>query len=175
MVPFTLLIIFVLLYLVFQRIEEALLIMGTLPLALIGGFWLLYLLGFNLSVAGIVDFLALAGVAAESGVIMLLYLKQAWAARELNGAADVQSLVEAIEEGAALRVRPKAMTVAVILAGLIPIMWSHGTGKLKAPLCNATMICDCLALKQCRPPTDSDRENGRRCAGVQVGSSLTFL
>lgn len=150
-VPFTLLIIFVLLYLVFQRIEEALLIMGTLPLALIGGFWLLYLLGFNLSVAGIVGFLALAGVAAEFGVIMLLYLKQAWAARELNGAADVQSLVEAIEEGAALRVRPKAMTVAVILAGLIPIMWSHGTGsevmqRIAAPMLGGMVTAPLLSL-----------------------------
>jgi len=150
-VPFTLLIIFVLLYLVFQRIEEALLIMGTLPLALIGGFWLLYLLGFNLSVAGIVGFLALAGVAAEFGVIMLLYLKQAWAARELNGAADVQSLVEAIEEGAVQRVRPKAMTVAVILAGLIPIMWSHGTGsevmqRIAAPMLGGMVTAPLLSL-----------------------------
>jgi len=150
-VPFTLLIIFVLLYLVFQRFEEALLIMGTLPLALIGGFWLLYLLRFNLSVAGIVGFLALAGVAAEFGVIMLLYLKQAWAAREANGAADVQSLVEAIEEGAALRVRPKAMTVAVILAGLIPIMWSHGTGsevmqRIAAPMLGGMVTAPLLSL-----------------------------
>lgn len=150
-VPFTLLIIFVLLYLVFQRIEEALLIMGTLPLALIGGFWLLYLLGFNLSVAGIVGFLALAGVAAEFGVIMLLYLKQAWAVRELNGAADVQSLVEAIEEGAVQRVRPKAMTVAVILAGLIPIMWSHGTGsevmqRIAAPMLGGMVTAPLLSL-----------------------------
>lgn len=150
-VPFTLLIIFVLLYLIFQRIEEALLIMGTLPLALIGGFWLLYLLGFNLSVAGIVGFLALAGVAAEFGVIMLLYLKQAWATRELNGAADAQSLVEAIEEGAALRVRPKAMTVAVILAGLIPIMWSNGTGsevmqRIAAPMLGGMVTAPLLSL-----------------------------
>jgi Cu(I)/Ag(I) efflux system membrane protein CusA/SilA len=150
-VPFTLLIIFVLLYLVFQRIEEALLIMGTLPLALIGGFWLLYLLGFNLSVAGIVGFLALAGVAAEFGVIMLLYLKQAWAVRELNGATDVQSLVEAIEEGAVQRVRPKAMTVAVILAGLIPIMWSHGTGsevmqRIAAPMLGGMVTAPLLSL-----------------------------
>ncbi|WP_037057063.1 efflux RND transporter permease subunit [Ralstonia pickettii] len=150
-VPFTLLIIFVLLYLVFQRIEEALLIMGTLPLALIGGFWLLYLLGFNLSVAGIVGFLALAGVAAEFGVIMLLYLKHAWATRELNGATDVQSLVEAIEEGAVQRVRPKAMTVAVILAGLIPIMWSHGTGsevmqRIAAPMLGGMVTAPLLSL-----------------------------
>lgn len=123
-VPFTLLIIFVLLYLVFGRIDEALLIMGTLPLALIGGFWLLYLLGYNLSVAGVVGFIALAGVAAEFGVIMLLYLKHAWTERQENGQTSTQALLEAIQEGAVLRVRPKAMTVAVILAGLLPIMWS---------------------------------------------------
>ncbi len=150
-IPFTLLIIFVLLYMVFQRIDEVLLIMGTLPLALIGGFWLLYLLGFNLSVAGIVGFLALAGVAAEFGVIMLLYLKQAWAARELNGRADVQALIEAIQEGAALRVRPKAMTVAVILAGLIPIMWSSGTGsevmqRIAAPMLGGMVTAPLLSL-----------------------------
>lgn len=125
--------------------------MGTLPLALIGGFWLLYLLGFNLSVAGIVGFLALAGVAAEFGVIMLLYLKQAWAARELNGRADVQALIEAIQEGAALRVRPKAMTVAVILAGLIPIMWSSGTGsevmqRIAAPMLGGMVTAPLLSL-----------------------------
>lgn len=150
-IPFTLLIIFVLLYMVFQRIDEVLLIMGTLPLALIGGFWLLYLLSFNLSVAGVVGFLALAGVAAEFGVIMLLYLKQAWAARELNGRADVQALVEAIQEGAALRVRPKAMTVAVILAGLIPIMWSSGTGsevmqRIAAPMLGGMVTAPLLSL-----------------------------
>ncbi|MFX5610694.1 efflux RND transporter permease subunit, partial [Acinetobacter baumannii] len=108
--------IFVLLYLVFARLDEALLIMGTLPFALIGGFWLLYLLGYNLSVAGIVGFIALAGVAAEFGVIMLLYLKQAWHHRLQNGNASVPALLDAIGEGAVLRVRPKAMTVAVILA-----------------------------------------------------------
>ena len=97
-VPFTLLIIFVLLYLVFGRIDEALLIMGTLPLALIGGFWLLYLLGYNLSVAGIVGFIALAGVAAEFGVIMLLYLKQAWSERQEAGQNTTPALLEAIQE-----------------------------------------------------------------------------
>src|SRR5262249_33808384 len=119
-VPFTLLIIFVLLYLVFGRIDEALLIMGTLPLALIGGFWLLYLLRFNLSVAGGVGFIALAGVAAEFGVIMLLYLKHAWQDQLERGVHHPEALLSAIEAGAVQRVRPKAMTVAVILAGLVP-------------------------------------------------------
>ena len=150
-VPFTLLIIFVLLYLVFGRIDEALLIMGTLPLALIGGFWLLYLLGYNLSVAGVVGFIALAGVAAEFGVIMLLYLKQAWLHRQARDETDGAALLAAIQEGAVQRVRPKAMTVAVILAGLVPIMWSHGTGsevmqRIAAPMVGGMVTAPLLSL-----------------------------
>ncbi|WP_155518442.1 efflux RND transporter permease subunit, partial [Ralstonia solanacearum] len=150
-VPFTLLIIFVLLYLVFGRIDEALLIMGTLPLALIGGFWLLYGLGYNLSVAGVVGFIALAGVAAEFGVIMLLYLKQAWTERQEHGQISTDALLDAIREGAVQRVRPKAMTVAVILAGLIPIMWSHGTGsevmqRIAAPMVGGMVTAPLLSL-----------------------------
>ena len=150
-VPFTLLIIFVLLYMVFGRIDEALLIMGTLPLALIGGFWLLYVLGYNLSVAGVVGFIALAGVAAEFGVIMLLYLKQAWTEREERGQTTPDALLDTIQEGAVLRVRPKAMTVAVILAGLIPIMWSHGTGsevmqRIAAPMVGGMVTAPLLSL-----------------------------
>jgi Cu(I)/Ag(I) efflux system membrane protein CusA/SilA len=150
-VPFTLLIIFVLLYLIFGRFDEAVLIMGTLPLALIGGFWLLYLLGYNLSVAGVVGFIALAGVAAEFGVIMLLYLKQAWSEREETGETSLARLLEAIQEGAVQRVRPKAMTVAVILAGLLPIMWSHGTGselmqRIAAPMVGGMVTAPLLSL-----------------------------
>ena len=128
-VPFTLLIILVLLYLTFKRFDEALLIMATLPFALVGGIWLLYLLGYNLSVAGAVGFIALAGVSAEFGVIMLLYLKHAWDERIAQGKTSTEDLLDAIREGAVLRVRPKAMTVAVILAGLFPIMWGTGTGS----------------------------------------------
>ncbi|SOY95074.1 copper/silver efflux system, membrane component [Cupriavidus taiwanensis] len=150
-VPFTLLIIFVLLYMVFGRLDEALLIMGTLPLSLIGGFWLLYLLGYNLSVAGVVGFIALAGVAAEFGVIMLLYLKQAWNERENRGETTQSALLDAIREGAVQRVRPKAMTVAVILGGLIPIMWSHGTGsevmqRIAAPMVGGMVTAPLLSL-----------------------------
>ena len=150
-VPFTLLIIFVLLYLVFGRLDEALLIMGTLPLALIGGFWLLYLLGYNLSVAGVVGFIALAGVAAEFGVIMLLYLKHAWEDSQARGITDINAMLAAIQEGAVQRVRPKAMTVAVILAGLIPIMWSHGTGsevmqRIAAPMVGGMVTAPLLSL-----------------------------
>ncbi len=150
-VPFTLLIIFLLLYLTFSRFDEALLIMATLPFALVGGFWLLYLLGHNLSVASVVGFIALAGVAAEFGVIMLLYLKQSWFKKVESGHADQAALLEAIQEGAVLRVRPKAMTVAVILAGLLPIMWAGGTGsevmqRIAAPMVGGMVTAPLLSL-----------------------------
>ena len=127
--PCTLLIIFVLLYLTFAAFDEALLIMAALPFALVGGIWLLYLLSYNLSVVGAMGFIALAGVSAEFGVIMLLYLKSAWNERIAQGKTSTEDLLDAIREGAVLRVRPKAMTVAVILAGLLPIMWGTGTGS----------------------------------------------
>ncbi|MDN7142190.1 MULTISPECIES: efflux RND transporter permease subunit [Pseudomonas] len=150
-VPATLLIIFVLLYLTFARLDEALLIMATLPFALTGGAWFLYLLGFNLSVATGVGFIALAGVSAEFGVIMLLYLKKAWAEREDLGDNTERGLVEAIREGAVLRVRPKAMTVAVIIAGLLPILWGSGTGsevmsRIAAPMVGGMVTAPLLSL-----------------------------
>ena len=150
-VPFTLLIIFILLYLTFKQLGEALLIMGTLPFALIGGIWLLYLLRYNLSVAGVVGFIALAGVAAEFGVIMLLYLKQAWNERLRQNQTTEADLLDAIREGAVLRVRPKAMTVAVILAGLLPIMWGGGTGsevmqRIAAPMVGGMITAPLLSM-----------------------------
>jgi copper/silver efflux system protein len=150
-VPFTLLIIFVLLYLTFGRMDEALLIMATLPFALIGGVWLLWLLGHNLSVASAVGFIALAGVAAEFGVIMLVYLKQAWGERLAQGRSGGEALLEAIREGAVLRVRPKAMTVATIVAGLLPILWSSGTGsevmqRIAAPMVGGMISAPLLSL-----------------------------
>ena len=150
-VPFTLLIIFVLLYLTFKRFDEALLIMATLPFALVGGIWLLYLLSYNLSVAGAVGFIALAGVSAEFGVIMLLYLKQAWDARIAQGTTGTADLLDAIRDGAVLRVRPKAMTVAVILAGLLPIMWGTGTGsevmqRIAAPMVGGMITAPLLSM-----------------------------
>ena len=150
-VPFTLLIIFVLLYLTFKRFDEAALIMATLPFALVGGIWLLYLLDYNLSVAGAVGFIALAGVSAEFGVIMVLYLKQAWDARVAAGQSDVPALLDAIRDGAVLRVRPKAMTVAVILAGLFPIMWGSGTGsevmqRIAAPMVGGMITAPLLSM-----------------------------
>jgi Cu(I)/Ag(I) efflux system membrane protein CusA/SilA len=150
-VPATLLIIFVLLYLTFRRFDEALLIMATLPFALSGGIWLLWLLGHNLSIAGGVGFIALAGVAAEFGVIMLLYLKQAWEARLKAGKTSEADLIDAIREGAVLRVRPKAMTVAVIIAGLIPIMVGDGTGsevmqRIAAPMVGGMITAPLLSM-----------------------------
>ncbi len=150
-VPFTLLIIFVLLYLTFKRFDEASLLMLTRPFALVGGIWLLYLLGYNLSVAGAVGFIALAGVSAEFGVIMLLYLKTAWQDRLAQGKTSTEDLLDAIREGAVLRVRPKAMTVAVILAGLLPIMWGAGTGsevmqRIAAPMVGGMITAPLLSM-----------------------------
>lgn len=150
-VPATLFIIFVLLYLTFQRFDEALLIMATLPFSLVGGFWLLWLLGQNLSIAGGVGFIALAGVSAEFGVIMLLYLKHAWDARLTQGKNSATDLLEAIREGAVLRVRPKAMTVAVIVAGLVPIMIGTGTGsevmqRIAAPMVGGMITAPVLSM-----------------------------
>ncbi|WP_137821595.1 efflux RND transporter permease subunit [Pseudomonas sp. D(2018)] len=150
-IPATLAIIFVLLYLTFSRFDEALLIMATLPFALTGGVWFLYLMGFNLSVATGVGFIALAGVAAEFGVIMLLYLKNAWTEKQDAGHASNEALRCAIREGAVQRVRPKAMTVAVIIAGLLPILWSGGTGsevmsRIAVPMVGGMITAPLLSL-----------------------------
>jgi Cu(I)/Ag(I) efflux system membrane protein CusA/SilA len=148
-IPATLLIIFVLLYVTFRRFDEAALIMATLPFALTGGFWMLYLLGFHQSVATGVGFIALAGVSAEFGVVMLIYLKSALAER---GADPSPEAVEgAVREGALLRVRPKAMTVAVILAGLFPILIGHGTGsevmsRIAAPMIGGMITAPLLSM-----------------------------
>lgn len=150
--PFTLLIIFVLLYVTFSRVKDALLIMATLPFSLIGGVWLLYLLGYNLSVAGAVGFIALAGVSAEFGVIMVLYLNQALARHQkMDEVQDRGMLRRAIHEGAVLRVRPKVMTVATIIAGLLPIMWGNGTGsevmrRIAAPMIGGMITAPLLSM-----------------------------
>ena len=133
-VPLTLLIILLLLYLNFRRMTETLIVMLSLPFALIGGLWLMWWMGFNLSVAVAVGFIALAGVAAETGVIMLIYLDHAWEEQKSKALADGRAitradLTAAIMEGAVERVRPKMMTVIAIMAGLVPILWSHGTGS----------------------------------------------
>jgi Cu(I)/Ag(I) efflux system membrane protein CusA/SilA len=151
-VPATLVVIFVLLYLTFRRVSNALLIMGTLPFALVGGFWLMFLLGYNMSVAAAVGFIALVGVAAEFGVVMLIYLDEAIERRRTSGALQAQSdLAAAIEEGAVMRVRPKAMTVAVIIAGVLPIMWGAGTGseimrRIAAPMVGGMITAPLLSM-----------------------------
>jgi len=148
-IPATLAIIFLLLYLIFRRFDEALLIMGTLPFALTGGFWLLYMLGYNQSVATAVGFIALAGVSAEFGVVMLIYLKAALEERPPNPSED--EVDQAIREGALLRVRPKAMTVAVILAGLFPILIGTGAGsevmsRIAAPMIGGMITAPLLSM-----------------------------
>ncbi|OHB41473.1 MAG: cation transporter [Phenylobacterium sp. RIFCSPHIGHO2_01_FULL_70_10] len=148
-VPATLAIIFLLLYATFRRWDEAALIMLTLPFALTGGVWALYLLGYNQSVATGVGFIALAGVAAEFGVVMLIYLKHALAERGPNPSRE--EVAAAVREGALLRVRPKAMTVAVILAGLAPILIGHGAGsevmsRIAAPMIGGMLTAPLLSM-----------------------------
>jgi Cu(I)/Ag(I) efflux system membrane protein CusA/SilA len=151
-VPFTLVIIFVLLYLAFRNFTSAALIMGTLPFALVGGLWLLFVLGYNVSIASSIGFIALAGVSAEFGIVMLLYLDHAIEKRRAaNKFATERDLIEAIEEGAVLRVRPKAMTVAVIVAGLLPIMLGGGTGsevmrRIAAPMVGGMITAPLLSM-----------------------------
>ena len=148
-VPATLAIIFVLLYLTFGRFDEALLIMATLPFALTGGIWLLYLLGFHQSVATGVGFIALAGLSAEFGVVMLIYLKHAL--KDRGADPDRGQVEDAVREGALLRVRPKAMTVAVVLAGLFPILIGHGAGsevmsRIAAPVIGGMITAPLLSM-----------------------------
>ncbi len=148
-VPATLAIIFLLLYLTFRRLDEAALIMATLPFALTGGVWLLWLLGYNQSVATGVGFIALAGVAAEFGVVMLIYLKHALA--DLGDTPGPEQVAGAVRAGALLRVRPKAMTVAVILAGLVPILLGTGTGsevmsRIAAPMIGGMLTAPLLSM-----------------------------
>jgi Cu(I)/Ag(I) efflux system membrane protein CusA/SilA len=155
-VPVTLLLIFVLLFLNFRRLDDTLIVMLSVPFALVGGIWLMYLLGYNMSVAASVGFIALSGVAAETAVVMLMYLEHAWrdvrqgcaAAARRPGPAD---LYDAIIAGAVLRVRPKMMTVLAILAGLLPIMWGHGTGaevmrRIAAPMVGGMISAAVLTL-----------------------------
>ena len=150
LVPMTLIIIFILLYLTFSNMISALVVMLSLPFALAGGVWYLWLLGFNMSVAVMVGFIALAGVAAEFGVIMLVYLDNALKDHK-GGIKQESDLREAIMEGAVMRVRPKAMTVAVIIAGLVPIMLGTGTGsevmqRIAAPMIGGMVTAPLLSL-----------------------------
>ncbi len=167
-VPVTLLIIFLLLYLNFRRVTETLIVMLSVPFALVGGLWLMWWLGFNFSVAAVTGFIALAGVAAETGVVMLLYLdnalKERRTQREVEGGVfTANDLHAAIMTGAVGRVRPKIMTVAAIMAGLLPIMWSHGAGaevmqRIAVPMIGG-MVSSTLAH------ADRDPRDLRGCEG----------
>ena len=151
-IPATLAIIFLLLYFNFKRVSETLIVMLSLPFAIVGGLWFVWGLGYNWSVAVAIGFIALAGVAAETGVVMLIYLDHAWEARAKAGyTPTLRDLYEAVMEGAVDRVRPKMMTVTAIMAGLLPIMWSNGTGasvmkRIAAPMVGGMVSSTILTL-----------------------------
>ena len=151
-IPTTLAIIFLLLYFNFRSVGETLIVMLSLPFALVGGMWFIWALGYNWSVAVAIGFIALNGVAAETGVVMLIYLDQAWAAQRANGAVPtLQHLYDAVIEGAVERVRPKMMTVTAIMAGLLPILWGHGAGasvmrRIAAPMVGGMISSTILTL-----------------------------
>jgi Cu(I)/Ag(I) efflux system membrane protein CusA/SilA len=151
-VPATLAVIFVLLVLLFRSAGDAALVMAAVPFSLVGGFWLIWAMGHAISVATAVGFIALAGVAAEFGVVMLIYLKNALDRRLAAGEPDnPHTLLAAIREGAVLRVRPKAMTVAVVMAGLLPILWGGGTGsevmtRIAAPMVGGMVTAPLLSM-----------------------------
>ena len=151
-IPATLAIILLILFFNFKSVGESLIVMLSLPFALVGGIWLLWALGYNWSVPVAIGFIALAGVAAETGVIMLIYLDHAWAAQRTRvGHATTRDLYEAVIEGAVERVRPKMMTVTAIMAGLLPILWGNGTGasvmkRIAAPMVGGMVSSTILTL-----------------------------
>src|SRR6266511_2494791 len=150
-VPLTLGIIALLLYLTFGTVAEAAIVMLSLPFAVVGGVWIMWLLDYNLSIAVAVGFIALAGVAAETGVVMLVYLDHAWKERDARSGMRDASLVAAIEHGAVNRVRPKLMTVLAIMLGLVPVLWSHGPGadvmkRIAAPMVGGMVTSTVLTL-----------------------------
>jgi Cu(I)/Ag(I) efflux system membrane protein CusA/SilA len=139
-VPVTIIVVFLLVYLVFRDTAQALIILATVPLGLVGGLWLVWLLGYAVSVATVVGFIGLAGITCEFGIVLVLYLRQAWQRRLDAGELNYAALDEAVHEGALMRVRPIAMTVVVILLGLLPIMVFGGTGSLLARSVTAPMV-----------------------------------
>jgi copper/silver efflux system protein len=151
-IPATLAIVFLLLYFNFRNVGETLIVMLSLPFALVGGIWFLWLLGYNWSVAVAIGFIALAGVAAETGVVMLIYLDHAWREKVRTGSRPtLRDLYEAVMEGAVERVRPKMMTVTAIMAGLLPILWGSGTGasvmkRIAAPMVGGMISSTVLTL-----------------------------
>jgi Cu(I)/Ag(I) efflux system membrane protein CusA/SilA len=150
-VPATLVLIFLLLYFNFHSVGETLIVMLSLPFALVGGVAFMAALGYNWSVATIIGFVALAGVAAETGVVMLIYLDQAWRERTARGRRSARDLYDAVVEGAVDRVRPKMMTVTAIIGGLMPILWGHGAGasvmqRIAAPMIGGMVSSTVLTL-----------------------------
>ncbi len=183
-IPATLGIIFLLLYFNFKSVGETLIVMLSLPFAIIGGIWFIWLLGYNWSVAVAIGFIALAGVAAETGVIMLIYLDHAWKARQVDGRRPtLRDLYDAVMEGAVERVRPKMMTVTAIMAGLLPILWGTGTGssvmkRIAAPMVGGMVSSTVLTLivipaiyslwkeREVRADLAAERSLGGRMAGA---------
>lgn len=150
-IPATLVLIFLLLYFNFRNVGESLIVMLSLPFALVGGIWLVWILGYNWSVAVAIGFIALAGVAAETGVVMLIYLDHAWEAQKASGRPSLQGLYDAVMEGAVERVRPKMMTVTAITAGLLPVLWGSGAGssvmrRIAAPMIGGMVSSTLLTL-----------------------------
>jgi copper/silver efflux system protein len=151
-IPATLAIIFLLLYFNFRSVGETVIVMLSLPFALVGGIWFVWALGYNWSVAVAIGFIALAGVAAETGVVMLIYLDHAWQARTTDGRLPtLRDLYDAVMEGAVERVRPKMMTVTAIMAGLLPILWGQGAGasvmkRIAAPMVGGMLSSTVLTL-----------------------------
>ena len=151
-IPATLALIFLLLYFNFRSVGETAIVMLSLPFALVGGIWFVWMLGYNWSVAVAIGFIALAGVAAETGVVMLIYLDHAWSARSVGGRTpSLRDLYDAVMEGAVERVRPKMMTVTAIMAGLLPILWGHGAGasvmkRIAAPMVGGMISSTVLTL-----------------------------
>jgi len=150
-IPATLAIIFLLLYFNFRSVAESLIVMLSLPFALVGGIWFLWILGYNWSVTAAIGFIALAGVAAETGVVMLIYLDQAWESRRASGGGSLRDLYQAVMEGAVERVRPKMMTVTAIIAGLLPVMWGSEAGssvmrRIAAPMIGGMVSSTVLTL-----------------------------
>jgi copper/silver efflux system protein len=150
-IPATLAIIFLLLYFNFKSVGETIIVMLSLPFALVGGIWFLWALGYNWSVAVAIGFIALAGVAAETGVVMLIYLDHAWEAQRAAGRYSLRGLYDAVMEGAVERVRPKMMTVTAIIAGLLPVLWGSGAGssvmrRIAAPMIGGMVSSTVLTL-----------------------------
>jgi len=174
-VPATLAVIFVLLYLLFRSFRDASLVMAAVPFALIGGFWLVWALGHAISVATAVGFIALAGVAAEFGVVMQVYLNSALRRRLAAGEPDTEAtLLAAIREGAVLRVRPKTMTVAVVMAGLLPILFGGGTGsevmtRIAAPMVGGMVTAPLLSMLIVPAAWYLLHRRRGRCAGERAG------